>query len=427
MGPQARVRADSPSVLRRINSALILEVIRARGPLSRTEIARATGLSKPTVNDVVGLLLEATYVRQSLAPDGDGGRRPRRPGPRARLMTFRADLGHVLGLDIGADKALAVVADLSGRILARERRPISHKARAGQRVLLHELEGAGEAALATAGVDPASLRAVGVGTPGVVDPSTGRIALAPQLEGWEGLELGRELGSAFGCPAFVDNETNLSLLGERWQGAAVGVRNALYVQVGVGIGGAILIDGEVYRGMSGAAGEIGYLLGEEDPEPPQLGSGPFEWAAGARAYVRLGARAAAGPAGALLLELAGGEPERVTAELVFAAAAQGCPASRDIVDLLAGRLGRGIANATTVLNPEMVILGGGVSNAGAALRAPVERAVREHAPAPPAVVLSALGDESVAFGAVRFAMDKADERIFAFSATGNGEEGALTP
>ena len=426
MGPQARVRADSPSVLRRINSALILEVIRARGPLSRTEIARATGLSKPTVNDVVELLLEATYVRESVAHDGDRGR-PRRPGPRARLLTFRADLGHVLGLDIGADKALAVVADLSGRTLASERRPISQKARAGQRVLLQELEGAGVAALAAARVDAASRRAVGVGTPGVVDPATGRIALAPQLEGWEGLELGRELGSAFGCPAFVDNETNLSLLGELWQGAAVGVRNALYVQVGVGIGGAILIDGEVYRGMSGAAGEIGYFVGEEDPEPPRFGSGPFEWAAGARAYVRLGARAAARPAGALLLELAGGEPESVTAELVFAAAAQGCPASREIVDVVAGRLGRGIANAATVLNPDVVILGGGVSNAGAALRAPVERAVRQHAPTPPAVVLSALGDESVALGAVRFAMDKADERIFAFSTTGNAEEGALTP
>jgi predicted NBD/HSP70 family sugar kinase len=426
MRARAPVRADSPSVLRRMNSALILDVIRSQGPLSRAEIARATGLSKPTVNDVVGLLLDATYVSESQAADGDRSR-PRRPGPRARLLTFRAELGHVLGLDIGANKAVAVVSDLAGRILATERRQVSEKARAGEAVLLAELEEAGRAALASAGVGPASLRAVGVGTPGVVEPSTGRIALAPQLEGWEGLELGRELAAVFPCPVFVDNETNLSLLAELWQGAAVGVGDALYVQVGVGIGGAILVGGELYRGRSGAAGEIGYLLGEEDPDPPRYGSGPFEWSAGARAYARLGARAAAGPDGSVLRDLAGGDPERVTAETVFAAAARGCAAARGIIDTLTGRLGRGIANAVSVLDPELVILGGGVSNAGEALRAPVERAVRELAPSAPEVVLSALGDESVALGAVRLAMNRADERIFAFSATSDAESEGSEP
>jgi predicted NBD/HSP70 family sugar kinase len=426
MSVRPRARADSTSMLRRMNSALVLDVIRSHGPLSRTEIAHATGLSKPTVNDVVGLLLDATYVRESLAGDGDGGR-PRRPGPRARLLTFRADLGHVLGLDIGADKAVAAVADLSGRILASERRRVSEKARAGEAVLLHELEETGRAALARARVRPATLRAVGVGTPGVVEPGTGRIMLAPQLEGWEGLELRRELGAVFDCPVYVDNETNLSLLAELWKGAAVGVGEALYVQVGVGIGGAILVAGEIYRGRSGAAGEIGYLLGDDDAEPPRYGSGPFEWSAGARAYARLGARAAAGREGALLRELAGGEPERVTAKTVFAAAARGCPASTEIVATLAGRLGRGIANAVTVLDPQLVILGGGVANAGEALRAPVERAVRALAPSAPDVVVSTLGDESVALGAVRLAMNRADERIFAFSATRDpGSEGTRT-
>jgi predicted NBD/HSP70 family sugar kinase len=416
MPARPQVRADSTSVLRRMNSALVLDVIRSHGPLSRTEIARATGLSKPTVNQVVELLLAETYVLESVATGGDG---PRRPGPRARLLTFRADLGHVLGLDIGADKAVAAVADLSGRVLATERRQVSGKARAGEAVLLGELEEAGRAALAAAGVAPASLRAVGVGTPGVVEPRTGRITLAPQLGGWEGLELGRELGALFECPVFVDNETNLSLLAELWKGAAVGVRDALYVQVGVGIGGAILVAGEIHRGGGGAAGEIGYLVGDEDPEPPRYGSGPFEWSAGARAYARLGARAAAGSEGALLRDLAGGAPERVTAETVFSAAARGCRASAEIVATLTGRLGRGIANAVSLFDPQLVILGGGVANAGEALRAPVERAIRELAPSAAEVVLSALGDESVALGAVRLAMNHADERIFAFSATGD--------
>ena len=394
-----------------MNQELILHVIRDRGPLSRTEIARETGLSKPTVNEVVELLLAGTYVLET-----DGGDRPRRPGPRARLLTFRADLGHVLGLDVGADKAVAAVADLSGRIVATERRRVSEQARSGQAALLRELRAVAAAALARAGIERSSLRAAGVGTPGVVDPETGRITLAPQLAGWEGLALGTELERSLGCPVVADNETHLSLIAEQWHGAARDVADALYVQVGVGIGGAILVGGEIHRGAKGAAGEIGYLLTDEDPEAPEFGSGPFEWAAGGRAYARLGSRAAATPEGALLRELAGGDPDAVDAATVFAAHARGDVAARAIVDLLVGRLARGVATIATVLNPELVILGGGVSNAGAALLEPVERVVRERVPVPPRLVLSELGDESVALGAVRLAMDRADERLFAFAA-----------
>jgi predicted NBD/HSP70 family sugar kinase len=311
---------------------------------------------------------------------------------------------------------VAAVADLSGRIVATERRRVSEQARSGQAALLRELRAVAAAALARAGVERSSLRAAGVGTPGVVDPETGRITLAPQLAGWEGLALGTELERSLGCPVVADNETHLSLIAEQWHGAARDVADALYVQVGVGIGGAILVGGEIHRGAKGAAGEIGYLLTDEDPEAPEFGSGPFEWAAGGRAYARLGSRAAATPEGALLRELAGGDPGAVDAATVFAAHARGDAAARAIVDLLVGRLARGVATIATVLNPELVILGGGVSNAGAALLEPVERVVRERVPVPPRLVLSELGDESVALGAVRLAMDRADERLFAFAA-----------
>src|SRR5713226_970211 len=117
-----RLPAGSPRLLRRLNSAAVLQAIRDRGPISRTELAHATGLSKPTVNEVVELLLEARYVAESV---GDGDGRPRRPGRRARLLTFRADLGHVLGIDIGANKILVLVGDLNGQVLASERRRTS--------------------------------------------------------------------------------------------------------------------------------------------------------------------------------------------------------------------------------------------------------------------------------------------------------------
>jgi predicted NBD/HSP70 family sugar kinase len=408
---RARAPAGSPSLLRRHNSALILETIRRDGPISRAALARATGLSKPTVNEVAELLLEQGYVEEA-ADAGDG---PRRPGPRARQLRFRADIGHVLGIDVGADKTLALVADLSGRIVATERHEAS--GRAGRAAVLRAVERTARGALAQAGLEPDALRMACIATPGVVDPASGRISLAPQIAGWDGLDLGGHLESRLGCPVAADNEARLSLLAEVWRGAARDVRHVAYVQVGIGIGGALLIDGRLFRGKSGAAGEISYLLDVDEPEDDAPGgtpTGPFERAAGGRAYARLGAGAATRPEGALLRELAGGDPDAVSARTVFDAAERGDAAAVAIVAELTARLGRGVANVATVVDPELVVLGGGIGNAGRALLEPVERAVRAAVPFPPRIVLSELGGDGGALGAVRRALDAVDERLFSF-------------
>jgi predicted NBD/HSP70 family sugar kinase len=396
-----------------MNSALLLRTIRSHGPLSRSELARSTGLSKPTVNDVVDRLLRAGYVLEALA-DGDG--RPRRPGPRARLLTFRADLGHVLGLDIGANKVLAVAADLNGDVLAQERRETTRAAREDAGILLGRVRATAEAALARAGVDRSALRAVGVGTPGVVDPGSGRVTLAPQLGGWDGIPLARRLEPSFSCPVLVDSEVHLAVLAERWRGAAQGITEAIYVNIGVGIGGGVLIGGDLYRGAAGAAGEIGYLP-LPDPDESHDDLGPFEHAAGGAAFARLGRRAAADGRGGLLRELAGGDSDGIDAEVVFAAAAQGDAAATEIVDELLERLARGVAAAAIVLNPEAVIIGGGVSRAGERLLEPLTRRIPELVPLPPRVLLSTLGEEAVALGAVRLAVQAVEEWLFAVAAT----------
>lgn len=404
---KAITRSGSPQLMRRLNSALVLRAIREAGSASRSELVRATGLSKPTVSEVVEGLLRTGYVSEAAPSDGRG-----RPGPRARLLTFRADFGHVLGVDVGADKVLVKLADLSGTILATERRQ-TRTARDAD-ALLKALRAAAAAALRRGGVPRSSLKAVTVGTPGIVDPASGRITLAPQLPGWEGIDLGSALGSSFDCPVLVENEVRLSVLAERWRGAAQEIDDAVYVQIGVGIGAGILIGGQLYRGAFGAAGEIGYL-----PYPGGLplgdGPGPFEDAAGGNAFARLGREAAWGRGGRLLRQLAGGDPDSVDAKVVFAAAREGDAAARAIVDELTRRLAHGIAAVVAVLNPSTVIVGGGLSRAGADLLDPLDRLVSEHVPLPPRLVLSSFGDESVALGAVRLALQSVDERLFSFA------------
>ena len=255
---------------------------------------------------------------------------------------------------------------------------------------------------------------MGVGTPGIVDPVSGRVTLAPQLAGWEGIELAKRLEPAFSCPVLVDNEVRLSLLAERWRGAAQTVDDAFLVQIGVGIGGGVLFGGEVYRGAGGAAGEIGYLPLFDDEEP-RNGLGPFEHAAGGSAFARIARRAAATEPTALL-ELAGGDPAAIDAETVFAAAAAGDRVASRVLDDLLDRLARGIAAAIVVLNPSIVIVGGGISRAGEPLRGPLERRIQALVPVPPRVILSQLGDEAVALGGVRLALQQVEQTLFDFAA-----------
>jgi len=407
-----RLPAGSPQLLRQLNSAHVLRAVRTHGPISRAELAKTIGLSKPTVNEVVEALLRDGTVLES---EADGSERPARPGRPARLLRFRADRGYVLGIDIGANKVLVLVADLNGQVVASERRRVGAKDRAGSRALLLQAQAAATAALRTAGIPRASLEGVGVGTPGVVDPVTGRLTLAPQLGGWEGLPLGKRLQRSFACPVLVENEVHLSVLAERWRGAAQGIDDALFVQAGWGIGGGLLVGGRLYRGANGAAGEIGYLPFDRDVAA-RNGLGPFEHAAGGSAYARHGGRAAARRDGKRLLELAGGDPDAVDAEIVFAAAAEGDRAARAIVEDLVGRLAEGVTAAAVILNPETVIIGGGLSRAGETLLAPLQRHLAELAPIPPRVVLSDLGEEAVALGAVRLAIQTVEERLFGIAA-----------
>jgi len=407
--------AASPALLRRLNSQHVLRTIRERGPISRGDVAAATGLSKPTVKEVVELLLDAGHVRESAA---DGRSRPPRPGRPPRLLTFSADLGYVLGIDIGANKILALVADLNGDVLASQRLPTAAEARADTGELLAAVRAAAREALGTAGLDRGALEAVAVGTPGVVDRASRRISLAPQLPGLEGTDLAGRLARSFGCPVLVENEVHLSVLAERWRGAAQGIDDAFYVQIGVGIGGGVLIGGELYRGASGAAGEIGYLpLGDGDAGADG-GLGPFEQSAGGGAFARLGRRAVLAGSDGTMLRLANGDIANVDAEVVFAAAASGDPGAVRVVEEVLDRLARGIAAVGCVLDPATVIVGGGVSKAGEPLRGPLERRLRELVPVRPRIVLSALGEEAVALGAVRRAVQAVDERLFAFAGAG---------
>lgn len=394
-----------PPLLRQINSAHVLAALRGTGPLSLSDLAGRTGLSRPTIGQVVEQL-HAAGLLAYVAPGHDGHVRSGRP---ARLVRFRSEAAYVVGIDVGRHKAHVMVADLAGNVVARHSRPTSSAN--SSKDLLGALRLAARKALADAGIGRGDVASVAAGTPGLVDWPRGAVVLAPGLPGWK-IELARELRRSFRCPVQVENDANLAALAERRHGLARDAHTVVFILWGERVGAGVLIGDEVHRGAANAAGEIGFLALDAGTtaEPDALGRGPFERMVVADAIIEAG-QAAAARHGGELAGLLASAPGRSGAEAVFAAAARGDAAAIEAVDTIAARFARGLAPVLLVLDPDLVVIGAGVSRAGAALLEAIETRVRPLTLVPPRLELSQLGDEAVTLGAVELALADAERRL----------------
>ncbi|NBM14955.1 ROK family transcriptional regulator [Streptomyces sp. GC420] len=380
MGP---LTGGDPSLLRRINSAVVLHALRGPKVATLTDLTRLTGLSRPTVEGVVDDLIQAGLVVEAEAENG-GTRRQGRP---ARRFRFRAEAGHLLGVEIGAHRVAALLCDLDGRVKGAASRAVSETASADER--LERVRAAVSELLRRTGVPRSGLRAVGVGSPGIVE-ADGTVRLCTALPGWTGLALGERLRRSFRCPVLVENDANTAAVAEHWKGAAADSDDVVFVLAGLSPGAGSLIGGRLHRGFGGAAGEIGalHLLGREaTPE-------------------------------ALLSTT--GEPlhpldEGAVAE-VFALARAGDRRAREAMDRFIRRLVHDVAALVLALDPELVVVGGWAAGLDGVLD-PLRRELARYCLRPPRVALSLLGEAAVATGALRLALDHVEEQLFAVERT----------
>jgi predicted NBD/HSP70 family sugar kinase len=387
--PERLPTVGTPSLLRAINARTILEQIQRDGPVSRAQVARDIGLSKPTVSLGLTALLDAGLVREV-------GRSSGRPGPSAVLYELNPMAGWVVGVDVGRRRVRAALADITGDVVARRDEP----ARASSaRTLIGQIGAIAHGLAAEAGIGWDQVHHVTVGSPGVFEPVRGAVILAPNLPGWGRQGLLERLRGELGDRIWVENDVNLAAEGERWRGLARDVRNFGFLSVGTGVGMGLVLDGRLYRGASGSAGEVGYLPIGADPHDRQVRRrGAFEGTVNGAAVVRAGAKA--GLAGSL------------TAKKVFALARKGDPLAGRVVEDEARRLALGLAVVAAVVDLELVILGGGVGGNADLLLAPVERELRALSPIRPRLAVSALGEDAVLQGAVATALAAAQSRLF---------------
>jgi predicted NBD/HSP70 family sugar kinase len=374
------------ALLRDLNERTVLETIRAARPISRAEISRRVGISKPTVSLALQSLLESGLVRET-------GRDLQVPSYGALFFEPVAEAALVLGIDIGARFLRMAVCDLEGVVHARQ--DVEHGGADVSRVL-DLCDGHAHRLIGDSGFPVDRLDGVVVGVPGVVAPATGVVQLAEHVPGLQGMVVADELAARLGRPVMVENDINLAALGEQWRGAGAGVDDFAFLSVGSGLGSGLVLRGELHRGHHGGAGGVDFASG----------SGP-----GSRidpcasALSSLAERLAASDVTTALRA-----PYDVRS--IFDAARDGDAAARVVVPEEARRIALHISPIAAVADVALVVLGGDIGANGDLLLPAVRAHLAEQLPYPPRLEVSELGDAAVLTGALAVGLRAALENVF---------------
>lgn len=344
----------SQSSLHRANLERVVRAVRMAGSLTQAEIARSTGLSAATVSNIVRELKDSDTVQ--VTPTSSGGR-------RARAVSLSGDAGAVVGVDFGHSHLRVAVGNLAHQVLAEESEPIDVDASAAEGFdraerLVHRL-------VAGAGISPDKLIGVGLGVPGPIDVATGVLGSTSILPGWAGINPREELGSRLGVPVYVDNDANLGALGEQVWGNGRGTTDLAYIKVASGVGAGLVINGQIYRGPGGTAGEIGHITLDESGPVCRCGNrGCLETFTAARYVLPL---------------LHSSHGTDLTMARVVQLAREGDPGCRRVIADVGRHVGSGIASLCNLLNPSRVVLGGDLADAGDLVLDPVRDSVARYA------------------------------------------------
>jgi predicted NBD/HSP70 family sugar kinase len=383
------------SATRQISVRSVIDIVLRQGLVSRAELARLTGLSKQTVSDVVRELEAGGFIRERGRIQGATGR-------SATTYEMRRDAAFVLGVDLGGTKIHAALADIMGGISAEA---IEETDRRGGLDVVAQIEAMLKRLAAKAGIARADIRRGAMGSPGVFDAASGRIALAPNIAGLDAIDMVAALGERLGFEVTVENDVNLAAEGEQWLGSCREVKDFVFIALGTGIGMGIVADGRLVRGARGAAGEIAYL---------PLGGDPYD----ARGY-RFGTLEAA-LAGTAIIDRyrgLGGRDARDTAD-VFDRLRHEDRAAEATIDEAARLLAQALMAVRAVIDPQLIVLGGGIGSRMELVER-VRRALAiRYAAEPLAIAPSALGGRATIVGAIGTALARLHDDLFGRTADG---------
>jgi predicted NBD/HSP70 family sugar kinase len=382
--------ADSPRLLREINDHVVLGLLLAEGPMTRSRIGERTGLSKPTVSSLLSRLETRALVTTTGVVEGG-------PGPNARIYAVNSRAAHVIGVHVEQHLSIAGLATLTGELIATHAVEVPQRRESAP---IDEMTAAVDGVLLAAGLARSAVHRVVVATPGVIDPVTGHLRHARHIKGWETPGLTGLMTQTLGIPVSQGNDVNLAAVAEGLLGAARDRTDYALLWLDRGVGLGIVLDGTVRTGAHGGAGEIGYLPvpGIPHPRVDRGAAGGFQQLVGGQ-----GMRALAKRHG-----IPAGEP----AAIVTAALEHGDAGAALLAELAEG-IAIGATAVTTLLDPGLLVLGGPVALAGGEkLLDQVVAVMRQSSFVKPEVVLSTVRDNGVLHGAIEVALQGVRTQLF---------------
>jgi predicted NBD/HSP70 family sugar kinase len=385
------MRKESSSLSKQYSRRIVAETLFRNAPLSRARLARETGLSKQTMSLVIAELEAEGWVRPIGLSKGTIGR-------SAVSYDLAHDAAVSIGVDLGGAKVSVALADLIGTSLTEATEPTD--SRGGLHVFRQTLAMARRAA-AGKNIDFARVRSIVVGMPGVVDPETGSVEFASNIRGLATLSAPRALADLFGQPVVIENDVNLAMLGEAWQGCAQGAENAAFLAIGTGVGVGLIVNGQIARGARGAAGEVAYLpIGDDLHSAEARRVGAFELEVGASGILRRyhdQSRSRVGSVRELFDRLQNGDA-----------------AALAVIEGGARSLALAITALSAVLDPELIVLGGSVGIRPELVER-VKAALPDYFARPADVRVSALGARAGLVGALSLAVNRLHNALFGMS------------
>ncbi len=425
---QSMAQGADHHLIREFNRLLVLNCIREHGPIARVKIAQRTGLSRTAVSSIVDALFQEGFVREGellhAAPLG---------GRRAIPVHFNADIGRIIGVDVGRSHLAILITNLAAEIITH--RSGSFDMDRGPEFCLPQLIREVQAVVGDTGVHWNQVVGIGLGIPGPLDTQLHTLSAPPGLPGWDGVDVWQTLQRAFNIPLYLDNDANLGALGESRYGAGRNSAYLAYIKIATGIGAGLILNGRIYRGNGGSAGELGHVTIDENGPLCNCGNrGCLETLAGARAIVEDACRGisltetvkpkASDYDVAELSVFTGNAPVDITD--VIQAARNGDAASLAALEHAGERIGVALAGLINLFNPTTIVIGGGVARAGELFFNPIRRSAPSRS-LPAAwkgtrILPAEMDNNEVALGAVSLVIDSAFGIPTVWTGQGEGVE-----
>lgn len=379
--------SETLRISRKFSQRAVMEAIVQSGPISRASIAKQTGLSKQTISEIVRQLEVDGWVQETGRTSGHVGR-------SAVTYELIPDAAYIAAVDLGGTKVRVAIADLACQVSGEEFAPTDKR---GGPFVVEQIAQLCWRAADRQNIPRDRIRMAVIGAPGAPDPATGRILLAPNIPDLHRMNVNAAFEQALGCDVMIENDVNLCVLGENWLGQGQGVDNLAYIAVGTGIGGGLMVGGQLVRGASNAAGELGFLpFGADAFDPESLRAGAFERVVASNGIMER-------------YEKASGQTATVPA--IFERAARGDDHAMTVLDDTARYLARGIGAIAAIANPQKVIMGGSIG-LRQELIARIRRFLPECFPYPVQVEASTLSGRAAIIGATAIGLSHLHNALF---------------